>query len=1006
MLRIRNTLFQILLLTAFLSQAQQSEIYSEATKAYQDAKKLYNSGQYQSAYEAFSRVSAKTALEETRESAKYYMASAAIRMNRVGAEKQMEDFVKNYPASVKKTSAYLEVADYYFENGRYAYALTWYKKTDRGSVPPAMRDRYDFNLGYSLYATRNVKDAERVLSRVATSEEYGEQAQYYLGYMAYERDDYEGANQRFEQIPEGGLKGGELSYFQADMNFKNGDFEEAIKQAKEQLPKSDRQEASELNKIIGESYFNLGDYATAIPYLEAYRGKRGKWSNTDFYQLGYCYYKQEDYANAIQQFNKIIDGDNEVAQNAYYHLAECYLELGQKQQALNAFRRASQMEFVAEIQTDAMLNYARLSYEIGNPYEAVPKVLGEFLSRHPAHPAQGEIRRLLVDSYITSKDFEGALALLGNKPQGNDRATYQIVSFYRALELFTDESYREALNFLDKSLNYAEEGYYESRALFWRAETNYALRDVESALADYLSFSRHPSVGKTEEYSHLDYQLAYCYFKLKDYSSARDYLQRYTSKRPDGPRLWDAYLRLGDSNFASSRYEAAISAYQNAIDGGNPEMDYAAYQIALSQGLLGRISDKIGDLEDFLRRFPESTLRDDALFELGNTFISENEETTGLDVYERLIKEYPGSSLVSQAILRQGLVHYNANRYNEALGRFKKVVREYPDSQEAVQAVNTARLIYIDLGRVDEYAQWVSDLEFVELTDTDLDNATFESANKKLMEGDNNAAVAGFEKYLQQFPNGLHGLEANMNLANLLFEQERKQESLPFFRKVVDMNSNEYTEKALTRICEILIVAGDRQAAIPYLLQLEGLAKIPQNRTFARSNLMKAYFEQQQYREVLSYAREVLNTPGIDQRIKSDAQLMLARASWETGDMELAEQAYTDLLQIASGAQAAEALYYMAYFENKKDAYERSNEIVQQIAREYSTYKEWGAKGLLIMAKNFDSLDDAFQATYILESIQTNFQAYPEIVEEARVELERIKAKEAERNASLEPGGN
>ena len=97
-----------------------------------------------------------------------------------------------------------------------------------------------------------------------------------------------------------------------------------------QLSKSNREEISELNKIIGESYFNLEQYAEAIPYLEAYRGKRGKWNNTDYYLLGYSHYKLGNYEQAIQQFNKIIGGNNAVSQNAYYHLAECYLKLDKK----------------------------------------------------------------------------------------------------------------------------------------------------------------------------------------------------------------------------------------------------------------------------------------------------------------------------------------------------------------------------------------------------------------------------------------------------------------------------------------------------------------------------------------------------------------------------------------------------------------------------------------------------------------------------------------------------
>ncbi|CAN0605637.1 unnamed protein product, partial [Ectocarpus sp. 12 AP-2014] len=174
-------------------------------------------------------------------------------------------------------------------------------------------DKFNFNYGYSLFSSRKTKEAEKYLEKVTTSQVYGSQAKYYLGYISYQQDDYETANQRFDQITDQDVLEEKLSYYQADMNFKLGKFEEAIALAKKQLPKSDRREVSELNKIIGESYFNLKQYENAIPYLTEYNGKGGKWSNTDYYYLGYAYYKGGDYANAIAQFNKIIGGTNSVA---------------------------------------------------------------------------------------------------------------------------------------------------------------------------------------------------------------------------------------------------------------------------------------------------------------------------------------------------------------------------------------------------------------------------------------------------------------------------------------------------------------------------------------------------------------------------------------------------------------------------------------------------------------------------------------------------------------------
>ena len=114
-------------------------------------------------------------------------------------------------------------------------------------------------------------------------------------------------------------------YFRANMNFKLGRFEEAIKLAIESLEGSDEKEESELSKIIGESYFNLEEYRSALSYLPDYKGKNGKLNNTHHYQLGYSNYKLKNYNEAILNFNKIVSGKDKVAQkdelqkiNRYY----------------------------------------------------------------------------------------------------------------------------------------------------------------------------------------------------------------------------------------------------------------------------------------------------------------------------------------------------------------------------------------------------------------------------------------------------------------------------------------------------------------------------------------------------------------------------------------------------------------------------------------------------------------------------------------------------------------
>ena len=58
--------------------------------------------------------------------------------------------------------------------------------------------------------------------------------------------------------------------------------------------------------------------------------------------------------------------------------------------------------------------------------------------------------------------------------------------------------------------------------------------------------------------------------------------------------------------------------------------------------------------------------------------------------------------------------------------------------------------------------------------------------------------------------------------------------------------------------------------------------------------------------------------------------------------------------------------------------------MITKIARSSSQKNNWNVKALLLLAKNYYSLADPFQAVFVLESLIENFTIYPEIVEEAK----------------------
>lgn len=1012
---MRNFALVVLLFGALSTGwAQQSKIFTDQLRNYNTAVDLYQEDQYNAAQRLFEKVIEQSNDETIKGNAAYYAANCAVRLNQRNADELMENFVKQYPTSTKRNSAYVDVADYYFESGNYRQAVQWYEKVDEKNLSRDQKTKFYFNKGYTLTQSNKFEEAKPFFNKVIDDPEYGSKAKYYLGYIAYEGDDLETAEELFNEVEEAPETDAKLSYYQADLNYKLGRFDEAIALAQKQLPAANRQEQSELNRIIGQSLFNQGKYQEALPYLQKYQGTRGKWNNNDYYQLGYTYYKLGDYEKAVETFNKIIDGENKTAQNAYYHLGQSYIKLNRGEDALNAFKKASEIALDEQITQDAMYNYAKLSYENGNPYESVPAVILKYIEKYPNAANKEEMNTLLIDSYFTSKNYAEALALLENgRIRGNENV-YGKVALYHGLNLYSTGDYTPAGTNLDKAIKNVTEKGLEKKARFWKAETLYQLNDHSGAIAEFERVNR--MSASIEEDDLLNYDMGYTYFKLKQYSSSISSFEKFTTQQSaDRVRVNDAYMRIGDAHFVSKKYWPAIESYNQAIKSGGTSADYATFQKAMSYGFIDRVDSKIQELNTFLDNFKNSQYRDDVLYELGNTYINNDKMASGIQAYDRLIREFPDSRYTSQAMMRKGLQLYNDNKLEEALTIFKNVASKYPGTPQAVEAVSSARLVYIDQGKTAEYAQWVRGLDFVVVTDSELDDTAYESAERPFLQGNMDNAIRELNKYLKQFPNGKHALQAHFNLAQAYFSEGNKTASIPHYQYVADRERSEYSEQALARLGEILLNdavsdGADRKSAfakaIPILIKLEALADFPQNKAYAQSNLMKAYYETEQYDKAVSYANKVLADSSTDSNVRSDAQLIIARSSIQRNDMAAAKRAYAEVLNNSSGAPAAEATFYKAYFENQEGKHEQAITTVQNLSKNYGSYKLWSARGLVVMAKSYDATGQTLNAVTLLQGVIDNFSQYPEVVAQAKTELARIKNEQAKTNSSIAPSKN
>ena len=920
----------------------------------------------------------------------YYKLSAALRQNVPGAEKKRLLFLSDYPQSELGNTIALDLAHYYFNNEKYSYALKWYRTLTLKNITKSKQPRYNFNYGYTLFLTKNYNKAKPYLERVKSHPKFESDAHYYLGHIAYQLDDYEGASSSFSQVSNRSRKT-DLGYFQVDMNFKIGRFEEAIRLGKIQLEKADASNTSQLSKIIGESYFNLKQFEDALPFLQAYQGNSKGWEAVDYYQLGYVYYHIGDYNSATAQFNKIINSKTPLAQSAYYMLADCYLKSQKKIEALNAFRSAAQMSYDTDLQKDALLQYAKLSYQIGNPYEDTAEVLLRYIERYPDDSEIEALEKLLINSYTNGANYEAALALLTSKNNYRNAALLQKVAFLYGIEWYTSGNYTQAFEYLEQAASSNENKTIKARATYWMGVAAYELGRYSLAIESFLDFEKQGNKSTPEESKQFYYQLGYAYFQLQDYAQALAAFEKQLKHQKPLTATYqiDLYTRMGDAHFALKDYWPAMEQYNKVIALRPENSFYAYYQKSISYGFVDRNQQKISTLAALIEQTQKNPYLDDALYELANTYASTQDAKNALITYQKLIQNHPTSPYIPRALLNKGLVHYNLEQLDYAKNDLETVVLKFSRDLAAQQALTTLREIAIEEGSTAAFRQFVQTHQISSISEVELAQTAFLAAEKYYLDNRTKQAQKLLVDYIVTYPNNPNTLTAKFYLAELYYEQEDWSNALEVYREIGFLPINEYTEKVLVRAAIAATNTPEKEAAIPLWRRLDSIASFEENKRYAQFNLMKAAYETQIYEEAKTRSQQIITYPDLDPKIKWDAYDILAHSALKVGDSIQAQAAFLALENAPDDVRAAEALFFKATLQAQRGDFAGSNTTIASISQNHSNSGIWGAKSLLLMAQNFQATDDPFQAQFILDTLIENFTAYPEVQEAAQ----QLKAK-------------
>jgi len=946
----------------FVSMAQNTQTNEALNRIFRDGLELFEKEQYRAAQVKFRQYMAASedASEEFYIQSSFYAGVCALYLEQSDFEVRVNDFIANYPTHPKAQQAYFFLGSYYFDRGEYEEALRNFSYTSLESVQDDQDIEAAFKLGYTHFILEDYRKAKNYLLLVAnTNHERSPAANYYVGYLAYEEGNDDEALRYLERSKNDIAYRDKSIELIAAVYYRQMRYNEVL-----ELAGAVNNPPAGLTLLAGECYFLRTDYANANSYFNLYLNEEPTPEDRGTnYSIGYTKLQNNEAKAAVDFLSKAANGEDTLGQAGAFHLGLAYIASDDKDPAILAFDRSRKMVFDPKVQEEAAFYYVKVTYDVGRFSDAIEG--GEYyLDQFSNGPHQQEVISLASDAFLNTGDYEQALSYLKQVKNKNARlqGAYQEIAFNKAVQDFNDENYRSAVTALSEALTYQREPQINNAANFWLGETYSIGNKYDSAIFYYDKVS-----PASPLYQETTYGIGYAYYNSKDYERAsRFFLQFINNAGPssDKNKQVDALVRLADCYYVLKNYPQAMQYYDAALQNQPLDPDYIYFQKGQVSRFMNRLNDAVANYDAVINQYTTSTYRDKALFNKAEIYFENNRRDEARQYYSALISEYPQSQVVPYALAKRALAASSDGNLQSAVTDYKKILDEHMSNKslaetaiQSLQEINTGGYPIYDL------EEYVRKFSAVYAGSEVVLKAKFEAAQKPFADENYELAIQQLTQFIQTTPTTSYTYEAYYKIG---FSYEILGDigsAIDSYNKV----EGDYKERSVRNVADLEYQRGNYSVAAEKYSELQQIASRKRYIRDALIGLTKSYFEINDYEATNYYADQIIEenmTANFNVAELYRGKVLLAR---EQPDAAIAQ--FLKAIGLAQDKYAAEAQYNIGLAYRQKGEYEQSTSALIEVKNKYENYTEWVYEAFLIIAENYISLDNNFQAKATLESI-------------------------------------
>lgn len=524
---------------------------------------------------------------------------------------------------------------------------------------------------------------------------------------------------------------------------------------------------SQLNFVVGNSYFRLERWKSAVSMHEAFLAQHAEEKSDEpnidsaLAQLGVACANLADSAKAAGFFARII---KEFPESVHRPLA--YSELGRIQYEAGSYAEA-----------DATLNAYLLAFGAANMPQApqveyylgwtalalnnIPDAVKHFeviVNSHAGHQLAADAMLQLGLIKHNAGDNAAASALLENLlSKFPDMKGKTVAMFSLGVALSGQKQWARAEPWFKQVMAEAPKSEYADRSVYELAWCAKGLNKRDEAIAQYKNLLvNYPESALVEK---VNIELSELTFDAKNYDEVIVQLEKTLTQLTDEKlmeetryRLSSAYYNKGDYEKSASSFEMFIAKHPNSELIANAEFHAGESRLKLNETVAARDHFLAASNLSVKNEANQKVHRESTLMRLGETQGLTKQWNESAETYSLFAKEFPASKWIIHARFGMAWAYERQGEFQHALQEYRSVVA---GGKKDDMAAHSQFQIGECLFGLKKYDEAIQELVRVDVNYRNKDwspKAALEIGRVLEAKGDVKAAMDSFREVLKRYP--------------------------------------------------------------------------------------------------------------------------------------------------------------------------------------------------------------------------------------------------------------